>query len=82
MYPGVSNIPEQANWRWIVIWKASQGGDMSSLQTVPCPIAYRYGGIVSLEEKIVSNSPIDWQDMWAKDFIDIVLACKCDLNYM
>ena len=46
--------------------KASQGGyDMTS----------RYGGIVLLEEKIVS-SQLDWQDMWVKDFIHIGLVCK------
>ena len=44
--------------------------DMTSLQTY-C----RYGGILLLEEKTVSNSPIDWQDIWVKDF-------KCTLNNM
>ena len=44
---------------------------MTSLQTVPC---HYYGGIVLLEEKIVSNSPLDLQDMWMKDFIHTVLA--------
>ena len=42
----------------------------------------RYAGIVLLEEKLVSNSPIDWQDMFVKDFIHIALACKRALNYM
>ena len=41
----------------------------------------RYGGIVLLEEKIVS-SPIGWQYMWMKAFIHIALACKCAPNYM
>ena len=35
----------------------------------------RYAGIVLLEEKIVSNSLINLQDMWVKDFIYIALAC-------
>ena len=39
-------------------------------------------GIVLLEEKNVSNSPIDWQDMWVKDFLHIALACKYASNYM
>ena len=42
----------------------------------------RYWGNVLLEDNIVSNSPIDWQDMWAKDFIHIALVCKCAPNYM
>ena len=48
----------------------SRGYDMTSLQTVPCHIA----GI--LEENIVSNSLINLQDMWVKDFIYIALACN------
>ena len=36
----------------------------------------RYAGIVLLNEKVVSNSLINLQDMWAKDFIYIALACK------
>ena len=39
--------------------------DMASFQTVPCHIAGKYAGIVLLEEKIVSNNLINWQDMWA-----------------
>ena len=39
-----------------------------------------YAGIVLLEEKIVSNSLIDLQDMWVKD-IYIALACKWPPNY-
>ena len=35
----------------------------------------RYLGIVLLEEIIVSNSPIDWQDLGVKDFIHIALVC-------
>ena len=42
----------------------------------------RYGGIVLLEKNIVSNSPIDLQDMWVKDLIHIALVCKCAGNYM
>ena len=45
-----------------------KGYEMTSLQTVPCHIA-GMGGSVLLEEKCVSNSPIDWQDIWVKDFI-------------
>ena len=54
----------------------SRGYDMTSLQTIPCHIADLHAGIVLLEEKIVSNSPINLQDMWVNDFINIVLACK------
>ena len=36
----------------------------------------RYADIVLLKEKIVSNSLLDLQDMWVKDFIHISLACK------
>ena len=50
---------------------------MTSLQSVPCHNAGMGSGIVLLEEKIVSNSPVDRQDMWIKDFIHIALACKC-----
>ena len=42
----------------------------------------RYGGIVLLEKKIVSNSQIDWQGMFVKDFNHIALACKRAPNYM
>ena len=38
-------------------------------------------GIVLLEEKIVSNSLINLQDMWVKYFIYIALACKWPPNY-
>ena len=47
----------------------------ASLHTVPCTIA----GILALscwKRKIVSNSLIDWQDMFVKAFIYIALACK------
>ena len=54
----------------------SRGYGMTSLQTVPCHIAGRYAGIVLLEEKIVSNSLINLQEMWVKEFIYIMLACK------
>ena len=53
-----------------------RGYDMTSLQAVPCHIT----GMRALS--YVSNSPIDWQDMWVKDFIRIALACKCASNYM
>ena len=51
-------------------------------QLANCSLPYcRYGGNVLLEEKIVSNSLIDLQDMRAKDFIRIALACKWFSNY-
>ena len=58
----------------------SRGYDMASLQTVPCHIA----DIVLLEERNVSNSLLNLQDMWVKDFIYTALVCKwplyCKLN--
>ena len=50
-----------------------RGYDMTSLQTVPSYC--RYAGIVLLEEKLVSNSVINLQDKWVKEFIYIALAC-------
>ena len=55
---------------------------MTGLQTVPCHIAGMGRGIALLEEKIVSNRLIDQYDRRWKDFIHIVLACKCALKYM
>ena len=55
---------------------------MTSLQTVPCNIAGMWSSIVLLEEKIVSNSLIDWQDMRVKDFIHMALAFKCAPKYI
>ena len=55
---------------------------MTGLQTVPCHIAGMGLGIVFLEEKIVSNSLIDRQDMRVKDFIHMALAYKCAPKYM
>ena len=51
---------------------------MTNLHTVLCHTA-GMGGIVLLEEKIVSNSQIA---MFVTDFNHIVLACKRALNYM
>ena len=36
----------------------------------------RYAGIVLLDERNVSNSLINLQDMWVKAFIYIALVCK------
>ena len=73
MYPQVSNIPEGQ----------SRGYDMTIDQLANSPLPYcRYGGIVFLGAKIVSNIRIDWQDMWVKDFIHIALVCNCAPNYM
>ena len=44
--------------------------DMASLKTIPYHIA------VLLEERNVSNSLINLQDMWVKDVIYIALVCK------
>ena len=41
----------------------------------------RYAGIVLLKEKIVSNSLIDLEDMWLRDFIHRSVACKWPPNY-
>ena len=52
-----------------------KGYDKASLQTVPCHIA----GMLALscwKKKNVSNSLINFQDMWVKDFMHIALACK------
>ena len=48
---------------WIWIWKASQWVCNDQLANSSMPHC-RNGGIVLLEKKIVSYSPIDWQDMW------------------
>ena len=53
---------------------------MTGLQTVHCHIAGMGLGNVLLEEKIVSNCMRDPQDMQVKDFIQIVLDCKCAPN--
>ena len=49
--------------------------DMSSLQTVP----YQIVGIWHCFAG--TNSPIDWQNMWVKDFICIALVCSKAPNY-
>ena len=48
---------------------AQSSVDMIDLQTVPCHIAGMGLGIVLLEDKIVSNSLIDRQDMRVTNFI-------------
>ena len=53
---------------------------MTGLLTVPCHIADMVLDIVLLEEKIVSNSRKDRQDIPVKDFIHIALGGKCALN--
>ena len=63
--------------RWIRTQKASQGAGNSSLPY------YRHAGIVLQEDKIVSNSLIEWQDMCVKAFIHIELPppeLLCKLN--
>ena len=54
---------------------------MTALQTVPWHIAGMGLGIVLLEDKIVSHSLIDWQDMRVKDFIQMTLSYKCAPKY-
>ena len=56
------------------IWMASP--------TVPCHIAGMGLDIVLLEDKIVSNSLIERQDMRLRDFIHMVLVCRCAPKYM
>ena len=46
-----------------------RGYDMTSLQTAPCQIA----GMLALSS--CTNSLINLQDMWTKDFIYVALAC-------
>ena len=41
----------------------------------------RYAGIVFMEERNVSNSLINLQYLWVKDFIYIALVCKWPLYY-
>ena len=52
----------------------SRGYDMTSLQTEPCHSAGIWHCLDGKEN--VSNSLINLQDMWVKDFIYIALACK------
>ena len=40
-----------------------------------------YNNISYRVHALCSNSPIDWQGMWVKDFIHIALAYKCAPNY-
>ena len=58
----------------------SRGYDMTSFKTMYCHIA----GMLALScwnSKIVSNSLINLQDIWVKDFISIPLAfLLCKLN--
>ena len=75
MYPPAYNNQGVADQRLIGTRTASQGvrHDQSANSFLPyC----RYAGIVLLEEKIVSKSLINLQNMWVKDFIYIALACK------
>ena len=75
MNPPTKIIPGVVDLRWIRTLKASQGvwhDQLSNSSLSYC----RYAGIVLLEEKIVSNSLINWQDMWIGAFINITLACK------
>ena len=48
--------------------------DMTGLKTVTCHIAGMGLVIVLLEDEIVSNSLINREDMWVKDFIHMVLT--------
>ena len=45
--------------------------DQLANSSLPC---CKYGSIDLLEKKIVSNSLIELQDIWVKDFINIALA--------
>ena len=57
-------------------WEAGKGGVWhGQLANSSLPYCW-YAGIVLLEEKIVPNILIDWQDMYVKAFIHIALACK------
>ena len=60
--PTVQIIPGMVDRRWIGTQKASQGVWHDQLANSSLPY-FRYAGIVLLEEKIVSNSLIDWHDM-------------------
>ena len=61
-------------------WEGQSKGYAITSSSLPY---FRYsGGIFLLVEIHVSNSPIDWQGMWVKDFIHIELAYKCAQNYM
>ena len=55
---------------------------MTGLQTVPCHIAGMGLDIVLLEDKIVSYSLIERQDMRLRDFIHMVLTYKSVPKYM
>ena len=52
------------------------------LANTSLPYCRYWSGIFVLEENIVSNSLIDWQDMRVKDFIHIALAYKWASSYM
>ena len=53
-----------------------QSRDMTCLACISSLPYCRYADIVLQEDKIVSNSLIDLQDMCVKAFIHIELACK------
>ena len=65
IYPSAQIIPGMVDRRLIRTLKASQGVWHKQLSN--SSLSYcRYAGIVFLEEKIASNSLINWQDMWMK----------------
>ena len=85
MYPPAQIIQGVVDRRWIRTLKASQ--EVWHDQLSNSSLSYcRYAGIVFLEEKIVSNSLTNWQDMWMKalhpDSIGLYVAHEllCKLN--
>ena len=75
MYPPVSNIPEVVDWRGVRIRKVRHDQFAnSSLQFC------KYAALISWK-KYFQQSPIDWQDVWVKDFIHTALACVFRITY-
>ena len=54
---------------------------MTGLYTDPCHIEGIGLGIILREEKMVSSSSVDQQDMRVKVLLHIVFACKFAPNY-
>ena len=75
MYPPVPNIPEVVDWKGIRIRKVRHKQfATSSLQYC------KYAALIYWK-KNTCNSPIDWQDVWVKDFICAALACVFRITY-
>ena len=75
--------PMVFDWEYIkgYVWPV-KSVDMTDLRTVPYHIAVMGLAVVLLEDKIISNSLIDCQDMRVKDFIHMASAKLCPEIYV